>query len=204
MNESAPWLERELARQLAPVAAPASLWKRIEEPRERSRPRASLRWIAWPAAAIVTLIACAGLLRTIDRSRDSEFRSSDFGAIRSWVKARADIDIDLPEGSAVENALVRLSGVRLIRVKGLRVAALDYRVGDNAVTLFVSGKPPAPVVNTVASRHLFSDVSSRENTRLVSWNMRNQNYTIAFSGPGDAHSACLLCHANVPGMITMN
>jgi hypothetical protein len=54
-----------------------------------------------------------------------------------------------------------------------------------------------------ASKHLFSQ------GRLVSWNMRSQTYTIAFlgtgafSGTGNSRGACLLCHANSPGVILM-
>jgi len=203
VNDTAPWLERELARQLAPVIAPASLWSRIEEPL-RFRRTNSLRWIAWPAVALATLILCAGLLRRIDQARNFDFQSRDFGAIRSWVKTQADIDIDLPEGTLTENAPIRLSGVRLIRVNGLRVAAIEYRIGNNAATLFVSGKRSVQAGNAAAPKHLFSEVESAGKARRVSWNMGSQSYTIAFSGAGDTHAACLLCHANVPGLIMLN
>ena len=209
MNDAAPWLERELTRQLAPVTAPASLWSRIERP----QPRASLRWVAWPAVAIVTLIACAGLLRRIDQASDFEFRSNDFSTVRAWVKAQADIDIDLPGDlptfratvrATAETAPIRVSGARLIRVKGVRVAAIDYRVGVDSATLFVSGRRSTPGENSVAPRHVFSGMESSGKTRLVSWNRRNQSYTIAFSGVGDTRGACLVCHANMPGLLTMN
>jgi hypothetical protein len=219
MNEAAPWLERELARQLAPVNAPASLWNRIQEPRPRFGRSDSLRWLAWPAVVLMTLIVCAGLFRRMDRARQPDrepvefagssnvfdLRSSDFAAIRSWVKTQAAIDIDLPEGAAAtDNAIVRLFGVRLIRVRGLRVAAIDYGIGDDVATLFVSEKRGARGTKTEATKHLFSSTKSTGETRVVSWNMTNQNYTIAFSGAGDAHGACLLCHANTPGLVTMN
>src|ERR1035441_9466891 len=135
MNDGSPRLqhaalERELARQLAPVAAPETLWDRIHEPRPpapRGMPMAWFNWhgVAWPATVVV-LIACAGVYWRMNRareplaelppaSRDFDFRSNDFGAIRKWVKAESNIDIDLPDGSAASAAPVLLLGVRLIR-----------------------------------------------------------------------------------------
>ena len=153
--EHQPALERELASQLAPVAAPETLWDRIHEPR-RSLPRAiPVAWIAWPATVVV-LIACAGVYWKMNHareqlaelppaSRDFDFRSSDFGAIRKWVKAESNIDIDLPDGSTASAAPVLLLGVRLIRFRGSPAAAIDYHVGEGAATLVVSGKQGASV-----------------------------------------------------------
>lgn len=222
MNDTAPWLERELARQLAPVAAPESLWNRIHEPRRSVGRGDSFRWTVWPAVALLTLLVCAGVFRTLNmrgaeelsvqelaelakNSKDFDFRSSDFGAIRSWVKAESNIDIDLSdESSAAENASVRVLGVRLIRFRGLPVAAIDYRVGDDFATLLVSGKRADVGGNSDVGKHLFRAMKSAGNTRLVSWNMRNQNYAVAFTGGQSVHGACLLCHANMPGLIAIN
>ena len=49
-----------------------------------------------------------------------DFRSDDPAEIRSWVKARVNVDIDLPAGSS----RVRLLGARLIRFNGAPVAAV--------------------------------------------------------------------------------
>lgn len=221
MNDAAPWLERELARQLAPVAAPESLWYQIQEQRRLSPRRDSLRWTLWPAIAILTLFVCAGAFREIDirgaerltpqdlaelarNPKDLDFRSSDFGAIRSWVKAKANIDIDVPEGMvSPESAAVRVIGVRLVRLRGLPVAAIDCRFGADRATLVVSAKRAGHAGNEVG-KHLFAEGESGSGTRMVSWNMRNQNYAIAFAGAGDANAACMLCHANLPGLIAIN
>jgi anti-sigma factor RsiW len=216
------WLEKELARQLAPVAAPDALWDRINQAPHRSPRRVSLDWVFRPVAAATLLLAFAGILRTFhgDRgpdksveqelavlaagsnanSRGFDFRSDSFDDMRAWVKAESNIDIDLPAGQpAGTRGAARLLGARLIRVEGLPVAAIDYRVGDEAATLFVSGKRAALSGNTVASKHLFSRTRSAGDMRLFSWNMRDQTYAIAFSGAGNAHAACMLCHSYIPG-----
>jgi hypothetical protein len=220
------WLEKELTRQLAPVTAPESLWDRIgewdriNEGRAGQRRRVSLERIFWPVAAAMVLLALAGVLRTLGTDRDPDklaeqelatmagvsrgfdFRSESFEDTRAWVKAAANIDIDLPPGQpAADRGIVRLLGARLIHVRGLPIAAIDYRVGDEVATLFVSGKRAGLTGNTEASRHLFSKTGSPRKTRLFSWNMRNQTYTIAFSGAEIHQGACLLCHANTPGLM---
>jgi hypothetical protein len=174
------WLEQELARQLAPVTAPPGLWERMQSPR---RPVSwDLRWTVLPAIAAVILVAWAGFLW----KQQYDFRSGNFAAIRAWVKAQADIDIDLPRNSA--NAHVRILGVRMLRVRGLPVAAIDYIANGDRETLMVSGKDPALADSPVASRHILKAKQDGD-TRLVSWNMRNENYTLT-----DSHGACLLCH----------
>jgi hypothetical protein len=219
MNEGSPRLqnaaiEYELTRQLAPVAAPDNLWDRIHEPRP-SPPRAlPIAWIAWPATVVV-LIACAGVYWKVNHareplaelppaSRDFDFRSSDFGAIRKWVKAESNIDIDLPDGAAATAAPVLLLGVRLIRFRGAPAAAIDYHVGETAATLVVSGKQGGLRGDTDVGEHLFSAMKSAGKEHLLSWNMRNQNYTIAYSAKEDLGGACLLCHANTRSPLTIN
>jgi len=213
-------LERELSRQLAPVAAPEDLWTRIHEPRRPATRGIPIAWIALPATVVV-LVAFAGLYRNAywkanraheplaelpPASRDFDFRSSDFGAIRKWVKAESNIDIDLPDGSATSASPVLLLGVRLIRFRGSPAAAIEYHVGEGAATLVVSGKQAGLSGNTEVGKHLFSAMKSagKDHQQLLSWNMRNQNYTIAYSGAKDLGGACLLCHANTRSLITAN
>jgi len=211
------WLEKELARQLAPVAAPASLWERINQEKAGQRRRVPLERIFWPVLAAIVLLALAGVLRTLGGDRDPEklaeqelaaagasrgfdFRPENFEDARRWVKSQADIDIDVPSRQpAADRGTVRLTGARLIRLRGLPVAAIDFRVGDEAATLFVSGKRAGLIGNTEASRHLLSRTKSAGEARFVSWNMRNETYTIAIPGANNLHGACLLCHATTPG-----
>lgn len=220
------WLEKELARQLAPVAAPESLWDRINH-RQLIQGQTSLRrrtglerafWPAVAAAAAMVLLALAGILRTVGGDRDPDklaeqelaaitgvargfdFRSESFDDTRAWVKAEADIDIDVPSGrSAADRGEVRLVGARLIRLRGLPIAAIDYRVDDGVATLFVTGKRAGLSGNTAASRHLFSRTKSAGDALFFTWNMRNESYTIAFPGAKISRGACLLCHATTPG-----
>lgn len=164
------WLEKELARQLAPVTAPESLWDRIN--RQPLRPPRRVLHVDrafWPVAVVMLLLAVAGVVRTIRIDRDPgtltdrelalvvsgagasgafDFRSDSFEITRKWVKAAANIDIDLPAGQRVaDHNFVRLLGVRMTKLRGLPVAAIDYRVGDQVATLFVSGKHAGPAGN---------------------------------------------------------
>jgi hypothetical protein len=220
-SDNASWLERELARQLVPVAAPESLWDRINKPQRRRHRRISLDWAFWPVAVSMVVLAFAGILRTLGAHHDSEtlteqelavlggaskegldFRSESFEDTRAWVKAKANIDIDLPAGQPVaDHGTVRLLGARLIQFRGLPVAAIDYSAGGDVATLFVSGKHAGLSGNAEASKHLFSRMKSAGDTRLVSWNMRNQTYAIAFTGAENPHGACLLCHVNTPSLL---
>jgi hypothetical protein len=215
------WLEKELARQLAPVTAPESLWDRINRQPRRPPRRALVDRAFWPVAVVMLVLAFAGVLRTLSADRDPDtfteqelallgasggfdFRSDNFEAARTWVKAEANIDIDLPAGQPVADPalhperVVRLLGVRMVQLRGLPIAAIDYRVGDEVATLFVSGKRPGLTGNAGASRHVFSRTKSAGDARLYSWSMRNQTYTIAFSGAGNSRAACMLCHSNTP------
>jgi hypothetical protein len=210
------WLEKELARQLAPVTAPESLWDRINQQPRRPPRRIALDRAFWPVAVVMLLLAVAGVVRTVGIDRDPDtltdrelalvgesgtfdFRSDSFEATRKWVKAEANIDIDLPAGQRVaDHGFVRLLGVRMTKLRGLPVAAIDYRVGDEVATLFVSGKRAGPAGNGSPSRHMFSPTKSAGDTRLYSWDMHDQTYAIAFSGAENSHVACLLCHSSTP------
>jgi hypothetical protein len=216
------WLEKELTRQLGPVPAPESLWDRINRQERRRQRHVSLEWAFWPVATAMFLLAFAGVLRTFSGDRDPgktveqelavlasgsnssyrafDFRSESFDDTRAWVKAEADIDIDLPSRQpASGRGAARLLGARLIRVRELPVAVIDYRVGDEVATLYVSGKRAGLSGNTEASKHLFSRTTVRGDTRIFSWNMRNQTYAVAFPGARNTLAACLLCHSNIPG-----
>jgi hypothetical protein len=205
-------LEKEWARQLGPVSAPESLWDRIN--RQQGPPRcrrASMEWVFWPVAAAMVVLAIFGILRARNAHYDPErftdeelalrattsgfdFRSDNFEDTRAWVKGRANIDIDLPPGHAeADRSAVRMLGVRMVDLRGLPIAAIDYRVGDEMATLFVSGKRAGLTGDMGVSNHMYT------RRRLVSWNMRNETYTIAYRSARNPHGACLLCHATSPG-----
>lgn len=71
-------IERELARAMSPVSAPAGLWAAIHRPRETRPARFSLRWALWPAMAFVLLLTLAGALRshTLDKSAPASVAAS--------------------------------------------------------------------------------------------------------------------------------
>src|SRR4051794_39038285 len=117
-NPSNSWLEGELSRQLAPLAAPDSLWRLIHEQRRPLRVRTS-PWRTWSLAAAVVLMLVAGLVWRLGATRGrtsdlealaarelsgmtagtlrSDILSSDPEEIRRWIKARLDVDLRLSD-----------------------------------------------------------------------------------------------------------
>jgi hypothetical protein len=200
---SEAWVEKELARQLRPVAAPDDLWDRIEE-RRNARPERRLRWPAWPIAAALMLAAGAaaiwqiGAPQTMEELavrelRDSgrlDFRSEDPGQIRSWVRAKAGMDVELPRSAGRE---IRLVGCRMMTRRGAPVVAIAYRVAGDAATLLVSST--GEKVGSTA--HRFAPAEWSRGARIFSWTMGARQYTIACAAPREPEAACLLCHSQV-------
>jgi hypothetical protein len=196
---SEAWIERELARQLRPVAAPADLWGRIEERRALPRER-SFGWSVWPIAAALMLVAGSAVVwrlvtpRSIEEMamrelRDTDhldFRCDDPEQIRRWVKAKAGIDIELPGKTGV-----RLLGARMMERQGSPIAAIAYRVAGGAAALLVSRRSG----DSGGRAHRFAPAGSARGARIFSWTMREQEYTIACSVTREPEVACLLCHS---------
>ncbi|HEX4133157.1 MAG TPA: hypothetical protein VHY84_00945 [Bryobacteraceae bacterium] len=217
------WLERELKRQLMPVVAPETLWDRINQPvgdRHWVRRRLTAEPALWVTVAAIALLAFAGALRTFradpapekleerelaaftGASRGFDFQPATLEAARKWVKSEANIDIRLPATAPRgDRGIAHLTGARLIQVRGLRVAAISYRVGDEEATLFVSARHTGLAGNMGGSRHLFSfsHAKSSSGVQFTSWNMGNETYTIVSPAAKSWQPACLLCHATTPG-----
>jgi hypothetical protein len=212
------WIENELRRQMRPVAAPESLWDRIQNPSasspairvEAKNPLRPLWFLSVCAATLVLLTA--GLLWGIRQSRPhlrdialtdqdlrvladlstgETFSSANPVHIRNWVKSRSNIDVELPSG---RSEAIHLLGAKLIQLHGSLIAAVAYKVGDDPATLLVSRR--GLCCNTdVGSRHLIAKAETSGGTSLTSWKMRDQEYTIAYAGAGEPQGACQLCHA---------
>ena len=127
-----------------------------------------------------------------------DIRSEDPAEIRTWLKAKANIDIALPGSGGV-----RLLGARLIPRRGAPVAAVAYRVGEDEATLLVSRKRSV-FSGKAASKRVFSRIESAGGARFFSWRTREHVYTIASSMTKDPQAPCLLCHANEPPPTTLN
>jgi hypothetical protein len=125
-----------------------------------------------------------------DPSSGVSIASDDPMKIRDWVKSRSSIEVEIP---STRSEAIRLLGAKLVQLRGSLVAAIAYRVGADSATLVVT---KAACCNADAgSRHLFSKAGTAGGTALVSWEMRDQAYTIAYAGSGALHGACQLCHA---------
>ena len=69
-------------------------------------------------------------------------------------------------------------------------------MGEDQAALLVSKEEGGPSHR----RHQFLGSKSLGGTKVVSWTMRGQMYTLAFAGPHETRTACLLCHAGVDGL----
>ena len=95
------WLELELAHHLAPVKAPEALWDRVQRPPQRvPRP-------LWPIAAILTMMAAAGVMWMAAKGQQPgvdlrrltaqqlntppEFYSSNPREISEWARREAGL-----------------------------------------------------------------------------------------------------------------
>lgn len=214
----ADWIETELHRQFRPVTAPDALWERIHQNRPRPVAPAPSVW-RMPVLATLVVLISAGLFVELRNSRasvrdmaqvtDQELRlfadpstgqtfpSDDPAKIRNWIKAKGNIDVELPSS---RSAAVRLLGARLVSVRGALIAAVAYTVGEDSATLLVSRRT-ACCNATAGSRHLFSKVNTSGGKSLFSWDMKEQTYTIAYAGANDPQGGCLLCHADAPGRL---
>ena len=212
-DHSQAWLETQLVRQLAQVKAPDSLWAQIERARRsqqaQSRMRNTVRmkagWVFWPAVATILLLATGDLAWEVGRARatmrlsDSELAaistgtgtridSSDPAAIRIWVKARTNMDVDLNCGGARK---VQLAGARLINFRDKLVAAISYKLDGNDGLMFVSKK------GLVFERAR----ASAAETRLVSWSGRNQSFSLTYPPVRSLDPACVQCHVEGHGQL---
>jgi hypothetical protein len=198
MPDQTSWLEAELARQLCPVSAPDALWNRIHEQRRPLRVRPERRLIAiWSVAAIALLIVAAGMFWRMGVTGDpsEQITSNDPQQIRSWVKAKSNIDIPLPD----QPTLGRLVGARIIRMQQYSVAIVNYRVGRQSAMMLVTDRPATG--ETRNPGHTSPRVSNAGGMALYSWTLGPDNYTLAFSNAKEPRAACLLCHVNTPALM---
>jgi len=76
-----------------------------------------------------------------------------------------------------------------------------YRVSGHNAALLVSKADPAISGD---GRHRFLKCESTGGTRVSSWVMRGQLYTLAYAAPGDLRDECLLCHNGTVSMTAAN
>jgi hypothetical protein len=132
-----------------------------------------------------------------DPSAGQSFPSNDPAEIRDWIKAKGNIDVELPTS---RSEAIRLLGAKLVSVRGALVAAVAYSIGKDSATLFVS-RSTVCCNSAGGSRHLLSKVSTSGGKNLLSWEMKKQTYTIAYAGDNDPQGGCLLCHADAHGRL---
>jgi hypothetical protein len=213
-HTSERWLEPMLERRLCQVAAPEELWARIQRPRATQTP--SRRLPGWALALAGTGLLCmlswlffrghsTPVLSPQDLAiqalargeEDLDLRVDTVSAIRSWVKSRTGFDIPIASPTAQE---VRLTGVCAVR-GGAPAIEVAYRVrGHNAALLVSQGSQPT----SVDGKHQFLKCESIGKTRVSSWTMRGQLYTLAYASHSDLRDECLLCHSGTEQLTLRN
>jgi hypothetical protein len=201
-DHSQAWLETQLLRQMAQVKAPDTLWAQIERGRESSWrthscvPRRDSSRRLYAVFATLILLATGDLawevgkahsavrltdteLASITNGTSRRIDSTDPAAIRAWVKARTNRDIELNCGGA---ANIQLSGARLIDFRNKLVAAISYKLDGNEGLMFVADKGIT-----------FQRVSG---DRLISWNSPNQSFTLTFPPARGIDPSCVACHVD--------
>ena len=179
-------LERELARDLAPVQAPEELWMLVRAGAPKRRPRrgawswAAAGSLAAAALAVVFALSPPSLTQLaaaeIAETGNPDFRSHDPQEISRWLRERAGIEIALPANTKVE-----LLGACALKSRGAVFGGVLYRVaGHNAVLL--------------ASRTANIKTPARHGEST--WAAHGQVYALAFDGPSGTRFACQLCHVD--------
>jgi hypothetical protein len=77
------------------------------------------------------------------------------------------------------------------------MAEVSYQVGEFRAALLVT-KNPSGV--TAYPKHDFRGSDPFQEARVTSWSLKDQNYTLAWTAPGEFRTACLLCHDQEPSM----
>ncbi len=205
-EHSQAWLEAQLLRQMAQVKAPETLWAQIERRQRAQRPeagrmetrRGETRWIVRPILAALMLLAVGdlawqtGKASSAIRLSDSELAgiapgaslridSSDPAAIRAWVKAKTNRDIDLTCGG---RASISFAGARLIDFRNKVVAAISYKLDGNEGLMFVADK------GVVFERARPGSAGGR----LISWSGPNQSFTLTYPAAQNLDASCVRCH----------
>jgi hypothetical protein len=191
------WLELELAHHLGPTKAPDALWERVSgtlgtSPMVRmERPQRGY-WL--PVAAIVAVTIGLGAMWMYAKGQDPasdlqrlawlelqaseplDLSSSDPHEIADWARREAGVGLFLDPSNSTH-----LTGGRIIRYRGQRIAAVSYQVEGRAATMLVA------------------HASAGRNTShgRGAWQSGGQSYALAFSDAGRVEAACLICHSSL-------
>jgi hypothetical protein len=165
---------------------------------------------SWAAVAIAAVVIAGGwtlwnqlrapqsveamAMAALDRNpEDLALRTEDAASVRKWVRVNSGIDIPLPPK---HSGVIRIQGARVNTESGL--AEVAYQVGEFRAALLVT-KNPAGV--TAYPKHDFRGSDAFEAARVTSWSLKGQNYTLAWTAPGEFRTACLLCHDQEPPVL---
>jgi hypothetical protein len=103
-----------------------------------------------------------------------DLQSSDPVQINDFLRRQAGVERCIPEQTGA-----RLTGARVIRKGGVRVAAVTYRVGEDTATLMVARDGQS------------GDLGHGDQH----WQAQGQSYALASSNADRPEAACILCHA---------
>jgi hypothetical protein len=165
------------------VEAPPELWEKVRAGRSvETSPEAAGRSARAPFRLSFAALAAAMALLVFVLLPPRELRSSDPGQVRSWVLAKAGIDIPLP--SALSPSVRILTASRPDK----STAKIAYQVNGQDATLLVS----------LASAAGAGDGHHKTLARTAntwSWSMGGVLYTVSCPSAEISQVACQLCHS---------
>lgn len=144
----------------------------------------------WPVIAAVLILATGDLAWEAGKTKiagvfasGNRLYSSDPVAIRAWVKARTNKDVELNCGGAGK---IQFAGARIIDLRDKLVAAISYRLDGNEGLMLVADRG--------------ADLQTASGDRSV-WNRTGANgmgQTLALTYPPvrDMDSSCVSCHVD--------
>jgi len=205
-----------LARTLAPVTAPASLWSELEVRIETPRPwrvgwwRLTLAVAAAVAIAIglpwwlrdrVELSVATGAPSPLETAAleahaaaaPLDYETGDPERLHGWIADETGLQVYL---AALEQ---KLEGARIVRAGGVRAVAIAYRTSGCPTTLVVSPRRPlgagAPAPGLLR-KHIAYRRDAARSLNVLSWTRGEQSYALVSALPGVGQEACFVCHTD--------
>lgn len=204
------------------TVAPVRLRKRIAK--ILARPLQSVKRPAWPVPVAAILLVAVGLLLVpgiLRQSRAESYIETAVAAHRSFLNGSLPLEVQSgspsvvtawfagkvpftfrlpssPEESAHEQ-VYRLTGGRLVNLKGGYVALVAYQMQQQKISLLVSSSRDAVAAGgeEVPSGGIVFHYSKQASFNVITWSTHGLTYALVSSLPGSGRQSCLVCHQSM-------